>query len=276
MEHQRSHFHAERTHGAALFAAVPAPEPGGPPARSSASRKPAGEHPTRRDAAVPVVHALQFRGLEQRLQVQILSLLKLAGPFSTSHWIANPEGTPDALVIGLGTEEGQAACRARRTGPGALPVLLVGSIEQARACLGPAPVPVLLLSPPFRHLSLYYCLDVLAQQCAGQRRGRAGAEGASVRLRSFPPASLLKADVRHVRLSAFLFAAPRSLQELVAATRCDPATVEHFLRACSQLGLLHTSDVPHGAPHAPRRTAEGSRRAPAPGVMAALRRWLGL
>jgi len=111
---------------------------------------------------------LQFRAVDLRQQVQIGSLLKLTGPFATSHWVVG-HGTPDALVIGLGAEEGRIACKANRLDARSLPVLLLGTPEQALKGADCDPADMLLLSPPFRHLSLFYCLDVLARQCAALR-----------------------------------------------------------------------------------------------------------
>ena len=103
---------------------------------------------------------LRFVAVEPRQQVQVSGLLKLAGPFAVSRWVASEQEAADALVIGLGTEEGRMACQANRLDAMAMPALLLGTPEQARHHVGRDPAAVLLLSPPFRHLSLYYCLDV--------------------------------------------------------------------------------------------------------------------
>lgn len=114
---------------------------------------------------------LQFRAVDLRQQVQIGSLLKFTGPFATSHWVVGGHGRPDALVIGLGTEEGRLACKANQRDIHRLPVLLLSTPEQARKGAECNPAGMLLLSTPFRHLSLLYCLDRLARQCAAMRGG---------------------------------------------------------------------------------------------------------
>lgn len=124
---------------------------------------------------------LRFVAVEPRQQVQITSLLKLAGPFATSRWEVCEQDPADALVIGLGMEEGRMACQANRLDAMALPALLLGTPEQARDHVGGEPASVLLLSPPFRHLSLFYCLDMLAGQCKSRHGAarKAGREAAT-------------------------------------------------------------------------------------------------
>ena len=139
-----------------------------------------GEHSGRegRDAKP---WTLQFRAVDLRQQVHIGSLLKLTGPFATSHWVVGGHGRPDALVIGLGGEEGRIACKANRLDAHCLPVLLLGTPEQALKEAGCDPAGMLLLSPPFRHLSLFYCLDMLAGQCKSRHGAarKAGREAAT-------------------------------------------------------------------------------------------------
>lgn len=215
---------------------------------------------------------MRFVAVEPRQQVQISSLLKLAGPFAQSRWVVSEQDPADALIIGLGTESGRMACQANRLDAMALPALLLGTPEQARDHVGREPASVLLLSPPFRHLSLYYCLDVLAQQCTELKAARANAGERCLRLVGYPPAGLLKADSQHVRLASFLFAQPLSARELVELTGCDPATVQRFLHACDRLGLIQVA--------AERRTAVPTRRTGGDGLtprlVLALRHWLGI
>lgn len=214
---------------------------------------------------------LRFVAVEPRQQVQISSLLKLAGPFSMSRWVASEEDPVDALVIGLGTEAGRLACQANRLDAMAMPALLLGTPEQARDHVGREPASVLVLAPPFRHLSLYYCLDVLAQQCTELKAARANAGERCLRLVGYPPADLLKADRRHVRLASFLFAQPLSARELGELTGCEPAAVQRFLHACDRRGLIQVA--------AERRSALAARRSAGAGLtprlVLALRHWLG-
>jgi hypothetical protein len=214
---------------------------------------------------------LRFLAVEPRQQVQISSLLKLAGPFAVSRWVASEQEPADALVIGLATAEGRLACQTNRLDAMALPALLLGTPEQARQHAGREPASVLVLSPPFRHLSLYYCLDVLAQQCAELKAARANAGERCLRLVGYPPASVLKADGQHVRLASFLFALPLSARELGDISGCDAATVQRFLHACDRLGLIQVA--------AERRSAVPSRRTGGDGLtprlVLALRNWLG-
>ncbi|HET7868073.1 MAG TPA: response regulator [Burkholderiaceae bacterium] len=167
MEHRK--LSAESTHARAT--------PTGP--RPLAGRS---EH-AGREARDTRPRVLQFQAVDLRQQVQIGSLLKLTGPFASSHWVVGSHGRPDALVIGLGTEEGRLACQANQRESHPLPVLLLGTQEQALKVAGCKPAGLLLLSPPFRHLSLLYCLDALARQCAAHRghRGRPGAPAQPLR-----------------------------------------------------------------------------------------------
>ena len=215
---------------------------------------------------------LRFLAVEPRQQVQIGSLLKLAGPFAGSRWAVSERDPADALVIGLGSEEGLMAWQANRLDAMALPALLLGTPEQARDHAGREPASLLLLSPPFRHLSLYYCLDVLAQQCAELKAARANAGERCLRLVGYPPAGVLKADGQHVRLASFLFAQPLSARELGELTGCDPATVRRFLHACDRLGLIQVAAERRSA--VPRRRAEGEGLTPR--LIQALRHWLGI
>lgn len=215
---------------------------------------------------------LRFIAVEPRQQVQIISLLKLAGPFATSRWEVCEQDPADALVIGLGTEEGRMACQANRLDAMALPALLLGTAEQARDHLGREPASVLLLSPPFRHLSLYYCLDVLARQCAELKAARANAGERCLRLVGYPPASVLKIDGQHVRLASYLFAQPLSARELGELTGCDPAAVLRFLHACDRLGLIQVAAERRSA--VPKRKAESEGLTPR--LVLALRNWLGI
>lgn len=216
-------------------------------------------------------HVLRFLAVEPRQQVQISSLLKLAGPFAVSRWVVNEQEPADALVIGLGSAEGRLACQTNRLDAMALPALLLGTPEQARHHAGREPASMLVLSPPFRHLSLYYCLDVLAQQCAELKAARANASERCLRLVGYPPTSLLRADGQLVRLASYLFAQPLSARELGELTGCDPATVQRFLHACDLLGLIQVA--------AERRSAVPSRRSGSDGrtprLVLALRHWLG-
>lgn len=216
--------------------------------------------------------ALRFVAVEPRQQVQITSLLKLAGPFATSRWEVSEQHPADALVIGLGTEEGRLACQANWLDAMALPALLLGTPEQARDHVGREPASVLVLSPPFRHLSLYYCLDVLAQQCAELKAARANSGERCLRLVGYPPAGVLKADSQHVRLASYLFAQPLSARELGELTGCDPAAVQRFLHACDRLGLIRVAAERRSA--VPRRRAESAGLTPR--LVLALRNWLGI
>ncbi len=136
------------------------------PRHSSGRGDPGGREP--REARP---WTLQFRAVDLRQQVQIGSLLKFTGPFATSHWVVGGQGKPDALVIGLGSEEGRMACKANQRDIHRLPALLLGTPEQALKGAECSPAGMLLLSPPFRHLSLLYCLDMLSRQCAALRGG---------------------------------------------------------------------------------------------------------
>jgi CheY-like chemotaxis protein len=143
---------------------------------------------------------LQFRAVDLRMQVQIGSLLKLTGPFAGSHWGVGGHGRPDALVIGLGTQEGRLACIANREAAHPLPVLLLGTQEQALKGAGCAPDGLLLLSPPFRHLSLLYCLDALARQCHVLRshRGRPGTPPQPLRALVVDDSSVVRAQLSNL------------------------------------------------------------------------------
>jgi len=215
---------------------------------------------------------LRFVAVEPRQQVQITSLLKLAGPFAVSRWEVREQEPADALIIGLGTEEGRTASQANRLDAMALPALLLGTPEQAREHGGREPASLLVLSPPFRHLSLYYCLDVLAQQCAELKAARANAGERCLRLMGYPPASVLKADSQHVRLASYLFAQPLSARELGELTGCTPASVQRFLHACDRLGLIQVAAERRSA--VPRRKAESEGLTPR--LVLALRNWLGI
>lgn len=144
--------------------------------------------------------ALQFQAVDLRQQVQIGSLLKLTGPFASSHWVVGGQGRPDALVIGLGTPEGRIACQANQQEAHPLPVLLLGTQEQALKGAGCDPAGMLLLSPPFRHLSLLYCLDALARQCAAQRghRSRADTRAQPLRALVVDDSSVVRAQLSNV------------------------------------------------------------------------------
>ncbi len=214
---------------------------------------------------------LRFLAVEPRQQVQIGSMLKLAGPFSVSRWVVSEQEPADALVIGLGSAEGRLACQTNRLDAMALPALLLGTPEQARPHAGREPASVLVLSPPFRHLSLYYCLDVLAQQCAELKAARANAGERCLRLVGYPPASVLKADGQHVRLASYLFALPLSARELCELSGCDPATVQRFLHACDRLGLIQVAAERRSA--VPKRRVDGDGLTPR--LVVALRHWLG-
>jgi len=214
---------------------------------------------------------LRFVAVEPRQQVQITSLLKLAGPFAVSRWEVREQEPADALIIGLGTEEGRTASQANRLDAMALPALLLGTPEQAREHGGREPASLLVLSPPFRHLSLYYCLDVLAQQCAELKAARANAGERCLRLMGYPPASVLKADSQHVRLASYLFAQPLSARELGELTGCTPASVQRFLHACDRLGLIQVA-AERRSPVPTRRTGGDGLT---PRLVLALRHWLG-
>ncbi len=214
---------------------------------------------------------LRFVAVEPRQQVQFCGLLKLAGPFAASRWVASEQEAADALVIGLGTE-GRVACQANRLDAMAMPALLLGTPEQARHHVGRDPASVLVLSPPFRHLSLYYCLDVLAQQCTELKAARANAGERCLRLVGYPPAGLLKAYGQHVRLASFLFAQPLSARELGELTGCEPAAVQRFLQACDRLGLIQVAAERRSAVPARRTGGDGLT----PRLVIALRHWLGL
>ncbi len=164
--------------------------------RSSSGR---GEHGGR-EARDAKPWALQFQAVDLRQQVQIGSLLKLTGPFASSHWVVGGQGRPDALVIGLGTEEGRIAFKANQQDAHPLPVLLLGTQEQALKGAGCDPAGMLLLSAPFRHLSLLYCLDALARQCAAQRGLRAGADAPVQPLRALvvDDSSVVRAQLSNV------------------------------------------------------------------------------
>jgi hypothetical protein len=255
MEHQQSQLYAGHGYEAVML-----------------GTRPLQDRPGERGNAAPAAHVLQFRAVDPRQQVQIASLIRLAGPFSASRWIASQDGTPDALIIGLGTQEGRAAYVANRLDAMALPALLLGTLEQVRSCSVRDPASLLVLSPPFRHLSLYYCLDMLARQCTELRAARADTGERCLRLLSYPPAGVLKADVQNVRLASYLFAMPLSARELADAAHCDLATVQQFMHACDRLGLLSVASERRAAvPHRQR-----ARAALAPRLAAALRRWLGL
>jgi CheY-like chemotaxis protein len=158
-----------------------------------------GEHGGR-EARDAKPWALQFRAVDLRQQVQIGSLLKLTGPFASSHWVVGGHGRPDALVIGLGTQEGRLACKANEADAHRLPVLLLGTQEQALKGAGCDPAGMLLLSPPFRHLSLLYCLDALARECAALRasRGRAGAPAQPLRALVVDDSPTVRAQLSNV------------------------------------------------------------------------------
>jgi hypothetical protein len=255
MEHHQSQLYAGRSFEAAMLGT-----------RSLQDR------PGERGRPAPAAHVLQFRAVDSRQQVQIASLIRLAGPFSASRWVASQDGAPDALIIGLGSEDGRAAYLANRLDAMALPALLLGTLEQVRSCAVRDPASLLVLSPPFRHLSLYYCLDVLAHQCVELHAARADTGERCLRLLSYPPAGVLKADAQNVRLASFLFAMPLSARELADAARCELATVKQFMHACDRLGLLSVASERRAAvPHRQR-----ARAALAPRLVAALRRWLGL
>jgi hypothetical protein len=234
--------------------------------------RPVRDRPQRHEEPHAGPYVLQFQAVEPRQQVHISSLLKLAGPFGSSRWVTSAHGRPDALVIGLGVEEGRAAWQANRLHARALPALLLGTAEQLRSLASRDHASVLLLSPPFRHLSLYYCLDVLARQCDELRAARADAGERCLRLVSYPPAALLKADPQHVRLASFLFAMPLSARELADLARCDPAVVGGFMQACDQAGLLRVASERRAAVAAREPSGTGM----APRMLGVLRRWLGL
>jgi CheY-like chemotaxis protein len=140
--------------------------------RSSSGHADHRHHERDRDTAA---WALRFIEVEPRHQVLIGSLLRLTGPQARSHWVISDHGNPDALVIGLHSEEGRQACEANQQATLSLPALLLGTPEQVRSCAFREPASPLLLSPPLRHQALFQSLDVLAAQCAEWRAARASA-----------------------------------------------------------------------------------------------------